>query len=226
MCKTAVIAAAGKGSRLGIKKPKGFLNIAGKPLIEYSLEALAEHGIEKFIIGTGYKAEYYDNYKRFNITTMRNDDYERSGSLQTLYRCRHLINEDVLLLDSDILYEPYCIGKLLEDSQPDMILLGSEENQQDCVYVDVHANVKMSKDKKDIPFAVGVLVGITKISHETWHQVMKYAETSGAWNQHHDWAFMHTKNQFGLLVLHDLIFTEIDNDKQLAYALNVVYPKL
>ncbi len=224
MYKTAIIAAAGKGSRFNnLKKPKGFLDIGGKPLIQHSIEALKNHGIERFIVGTGYKSEYYKNYKEQEIVTVPNDDYERSGSLQTIYRCRNLVDENVLLLDSDILYEPYCIRELLNDKRPDVILLGSEKGQKDCVYVD--NNAKMSKNRNEIPYPAGVIVGITKISRETWHQVMEYAAKPEAWQEHHDWAFMHTKNKFGLLVLSDLLFTEIDDDEQLNFALSI-YPKL
>jgi len=61
--KTAVILAAGLGSRLSgsyNEKPKGFLPLGGTPLIERSLKLLIEAGITSIIIGTGHLHEFYD----------------------------------------------------------------------------------------------------------------------------------------------------------------------
>jgi 2-C-methyl-D-erythritol 4-phosphate cytidylyltransferase len=40
---TAIIVAAGAGTRLGLSTPKGFIRLGGKPLFLYSLEALLSH---------------------------------------------------------------------------------------------------------------------------------------------------------------------------------------
>lgn len=226
---TAVIAAAGSGSRFGnLRKPKGFLNIAGRPLIEYSLEALQSHGITTFIVGTGYQAHFYEGYRQFSLVTSHNADYRTTGSLQTLRRLSDRVTGDVLLLDSDVLYDPYCVGELIDCPRPDVVLLGREDHQRDCVYVETKGGrvVGMSKNRADLTSAEGVLVGLSKISYETWGQIMEFADTADGLTAHHDWAFMHTRNPFYPLVLDDLLFTEIDDDEQLAYAMNVVYPKL
>src|SRR5579883_3107842 len=116
MLKTAVILAAGYGSRIGLyEKPKGFLNIAGRPLIEYSIQSLLMYGIEKIIIGTGFKSEHYERFARrySQIVLQKNEHFLTTGSLSTLCCLQDLIEEDFLLLESDLLYDPHCIGKLL-----------------------------------------------------------------------------------------------------------------
>ncbi len=55
-----VILAAGIGGRLKPVTntlPKGFIEIEGKPLLEYFLNALKENGIRKFIIVIGFLGE-------------------------------------------------------------------------------------------------------------------------------------------------------------------------
>ena len=57
MIKTAVIMAAGMGTRFGKyteQIPKGFVEVCGKPMIERSIETLISCGIERIVIGTGY----------------------------------------------------------------------------------------------------------------------------------------------------------------------------
>lgn len=58
--RTAVLLAAGRGTRLGAltrSTPKPMLEIAGAPLIAHLVGALAEAGIHDFVIVTGYLGE-------------------------------------------------------------------------------------------------------------------------------------------------------------------------
>ena len=61
--KTAVIMAAGLGTRFGRqteKIPKGFIEVGGKPMVVRSVETLLECGMDRILIGTGYKKEAYE----------------------------------------------------------------------------------------------------------------------------------------------------------------------
>ena len=42
----ALLVAAGSGERLGADRPKAFVVLAGRPMLEWSLEALAAAGID------------------------------------------------------------------------------------------------------------------------------------------------------------------------------------
>ena len=42
--------AAGSGSRLGAEVPKAFVEVAGRPMIEWSLAALRAAGIEEIVV--------------------------------------------------------------------------------------------------------------------------------------------------------------------------------
>jgi 2-aminoethylphosphonate-pyruvate transaminase len=67
MVKTAVILAAGRGTRLkelGKEIPKGFLRLGEKPIIQESIEKLARAGVEQVIIVTGHCAEKYEELAR------------------------------------------------------------------------------------------------------------------------------------------------------------------
>ena len=56
--KQAVILAAGEGKRLRpftVNKPKVMLSVAGKPILSYVIEALAQNGIRNIILIVGYQ---------------------------------------------------------------------------------------------------------------------------------------------------------------------------
>src|SRR3954464_2072602 len=46
----AVLVAAGSGERLGADRPKAFVVLAGRPMLEWSLEALAAAGITAGVV--------------------------------------------------------------------------------------------------------------------------------------------------------------------------------
>ena len=47
---------------LTLTKPKTMLPVAGKPIIQYNIEALRECGIKDILIIVGYKEEIVKNY--------------------------------------------------------------------------------------------------------------------------------------------------------------------
>ncbi|MBN2293394.1 MAG: NTP transferase domain-containing protein [Pirellulales bacterium] len=55
--KTAVVMAAGKGTRMESDLPKVLVEVCGRPMIDYVLDAIEEAGVERTIVVVGYKAE-------------------------------------------------------------------------------------------------------------------------------------------------------------------------
>lgn len=222
----AVIVAAGKGSRLGIRKPKGLLNIYSTTLIEWSLRAL-RYRFNKVIICVGYEKEQYSwasHHWPYTVEFVENPDYETTGSLYTLYCARDKLNDDILLLDSDILYDPWCLNKVIYDKHDNVILTSKSNGTGDDMYVHGDDFVEYMGKESPSPYT---LVGISKIKHQTLEKLWKYCEKTFKKDKldHHDPVFPKV-DAFYNLYLEDLAYTEIDNDKQLAYALNVVYPKM
>jgi 2-C-methyl-D-erythritol 4-phosphate cytidylyltransferase len=46
----ALLVAAGSGERLGTSEPKAFVTLAGKPMLQWSIEALREAGIDEIVV--------------------------------------------------------------------------------------------------------------------------------------------------------------------------------
>lgn len=79
----AMILAAGRGARMRTltdNMPKPLLEVAGKPLIAYQLEALARASVDKVVINLGYQGQRLQDYLgdgcHFNINIQYSDEGE------------------------------------------------------------------------------------------------------------------------------------------------------
>lgn len=235
---TAVILAAGLGSRLKDRtkeKPKGFIEVDGKSLIERSILNLLDAGIRKIIIGTGYLHEHFDSLReKYPIQTFRNQDYSTTGSMYTLYVLSHLIDEPFLLLESDLLYESDALGHLLNDPLDNIILASGATNSGDEVFIQASAShelQQMSKDAATLKNVSGELVGISKLSEMALRDMCSFAEGSYKKENramHYEDALVGVaeRRHVHVKVIDDLIWCEIDDDNHLSRALNIVYPKI
>jgi len=237
MIKTAVILAAGLGTRFGRmteSMPKGFIEFKGIPMIVRSVETLLDCGIERIIIGTGYHQEYYEGLReRYSqVITVFSEKYAETNSMYTLYNSRREIGEDdFLLLESDLIYEKKAISALLEDTHPDTMLIAGETKFQDQYFVehDDRGNlVGCSVDRKALNVC-GELVGIHKISH------VFYGSLCGYYRQiiderpklGYEYGLLYVAQHLlplYVLKIPGLKWYEIDDEADLAYAEKYICP--
>lgn len=169
---TAVIMAAGLGTRFGQmteKMPKGFVPFKGEPMVVHSINTLIHCGINRIIIGTGYKKEAYEalkaNYPQ--IECVFSPRYAETNSMYTLWNCREAIgNDDFILLESDLVFERRAITSLQDSVFDSAMLITPVTKFQDQYYVEMDENCVLtncSTDKGQI-IVSGELVGIHKLS--------------------------------------------------------------
>lgn len=183
--KTAVIMAAGMGTRFGKYTeliPKGFVEYKGKAMVIRSIETLLDCGIERIIIGTGYHKEQYEALmaKYPQIECVFSPRYAETNSMYTLWNCREAIgNEDFLLLESDLVFERRAITDLIDSSFESAMLITPVTKFQDQYYVQMDAECQLincSTDETQIQPS-GELVGIHKLSNRFFrHVVNEYAK--------------------------------------------------
>jgi 2-aminoethylphosphonate-pyruvate transaminase len=237
--RTAVILAAGMGTRLKgftVDQPKGFLQIDGKSLIVRSINNLVNHGITNIVIGTGYFHEHFDQLRTMHsgISTFRNEDFATTGSMYTLYVLRELVTEPFLLLESDLLYDPMALDYLLLDMADDLILASGPTQSGDEVFIQYSSDgylQNMSKDKSVLQHISGELVGISKLSLPALDNMVAYAEPfykQGSLKMNYEDAMVgaSTHYNFGVKLVDDLVWCEIDDEQHLQRALRQVYPKI
>lgn len=173
MTETAVIMAAGMGTRFGKYTetvPKGFIEAGGIPMVQRSIETLISCGIRRIVIGTGYHRDAYERLAvRYpQIECCFSERYAETNSMYTLYNCRNVLgkDEDFLLLESDLVFERKAVTSLLDCRYPDVMLITPVTKFQDQYYVEhdggnILTRCSVNKDEVDV---CGELVGIHKLS--------------------------------------------------------------
>lgn len=55
--RTAIVMAAGKGTRMKSELPKVLIEVCGRPMIDYVLDALETSGVDRTVVVVGYRAD-------------------------------------------------------------------------------------------------------------------------------------------------------------------------
>jgi len=220
-------------------QPKGFLEVDGRALVERSIARLQKSGFQRLVIGTGYLNEHYDALAQryrgtFAIETLRSDRFETTGSMYTLYNLRSILDEDFILLESDLLYEQRALTTLIEDPREDIVLLSGFTGSRDEVWVEgseAAGLINVSKDKTKLASVYGELVGISKISRTTYQMMndVMAEELATTPKLDYEGAFVRvTKKGRPIPVkkLDDLAWCEIDDEAHLRRALDQILPAI
>lgn len=110
---TAVILAAGRGSRmkrLTAAKPKCLLELAGRPLLHWQLDALRGAGVKRIVLVRGYAAHAIVG----DFETVDNPRWHETNMVQTLLCALPRIHGDALVCYADIVYKKEHVRALLQ----------------------------------------------------------------------------------------------------------------
>jgi choline kinase len=168
----AVILAGGQGIRLRSvieDRPKGLVEIGGETLVARSVRLLRESGVREITLVSGYRAEQYAAFRApdAGLRLVTNTDYAATGSMASFAAALDAgVATDMLLLESDIIYEPRALTVILAARGDAATLVSGPTAAGDEVWVHaVDGWLRgMSKRKSDLPDTVGEFVGITRLS--------------------------------------------------------------
>lgn len=148
----AIILAAGMGRRLGEltnDNTKCMLEVNGTRLINRTLDAIAAVGIKRAILVVGYKA---DNVKRWvgqsyngiEIVYVENPIYDQTNNIYSLFLAKeHLLNDDTILLESDLIFEPCVLSRIIDEPYPNLALVDKYESWMDGTVVTLDERLKI-----------------------------------------------------------------------------------
>lgn len=136
----ALILAAGMGKRLGeltADRTKCMVRLFDKTLLERMLEQLDRHGITRATLVIGYCGEALrehigNRFGRIDIDYVENPVFDKTNNIYSLYLAREkLLEDDTILLESDLVFEDAVLEKLLDDSRPDLAVVAGYESWMD-----------------------------------------------------------------------------------------------
>lgn len=159
----SIILAAGMGKRLGEytqNNTKCMLEVNGVRLIDRALETLHEVGVSRVVLVVGYKGQKVKDYvgtdyKGTPIVYVENPVYDKTNNIYSLYLAKdYMLEEDTLLLESDLIYEPRVVQKLLDDPNPNIALVDKYESWMDgtVVTIDEESRITRFIDKERFKF--------------------------------------------------------------------------
>ena len=118
----ALILAAGLGRRLGPlteHSTKCMVELNGRRLIDYALDALASADIERLVLVVGHGADEVcahvgQSWQGMPVTYVRNEAYAQTNNIYSLLLAAdQLRQDDTLVLESDVVFEPAVLAECL-----------------------------------------------------------------------------------------------------------------
>lgn len=117
----AMILNSGIGERLKPftdTNPKCLAKLDGKNILGHEIENLLHYGIKDIIITTGHFEEKIkefmkDYFPEVNVTYVRNPNYESTNYIYSIWLAKDMIDDDILLMHGDMVFEKELLGRLL-----------------------------------------------------------------------------------------------------------------
>jgi choline kinase len=152
-------------------RPKCLLQVGQRTLLQRTVDALVQGGISELVVVTGYRGEMIRHfltahYPQLAIHFIDNVDYAHNNNIFSLWMTRpYTDGRDFLLMDSDILFDPAIVGRMMAEPATALALNRHECGEEEIkVIVDGAGQVVELSKTCSIRDAVGESVGIEKIA--------------------------------------------------------------
>ena len=122
---------SGLGSRLGTltsQHPKCMTKISdNETILSRQLKILVDAGIDEVIMTTGYQAQTLINYCQgldlpIHFTFVNNPLYEKTNYIYSIYCAKDYVNDDIILMHGDLVFENEVFENILNSSVSCMIV--------------------------------------------------------------------------------------------------------
>jgi HAD superfamily hydrolase (TIGR01450 family) len=231
-----VILAAGVGSRLRPMTntvPKCMVKTAGKPIIEYQINAYRTAGVKEIIIVAGYQGQAVRNYcKHINdikVTVIDNQDYENTNNMYSFYLARNFIGQRPYILNNaDLAIDPSIVNIMLHSEAASAVAVDTSQFIDESMKVVVNKDgfvcdisKKITKEKSS-----GCSIDFYKFSLQDGQEfISEVTSIIEEENNLKDWTevalqriFQMQKLKFSIIDVSELQWVEIDNYADLAIA--------
>src|SRR5262245_10802486 len=232
---SAIILAAGYGSRMGTltaDRPKAMLEVDGRALIDWQLDALATYGIIDVTVVAGYQQQRLRDHLRHRARVIENARYQETNSLFSLSLAREQLMDGAIVMNSDVLVSCELLGTLIHAAVDDAVLV-----DQTTQLAEEEMKVRIWQGfvidfSKDLPpwDAHGENVGILKFGAMGGRRLAAHLERMAAAHQK-AWApqaFRALAQEWPLraVATDGLPWTEIDFPRDLERARQVIAPAI
>lgn len=204
MIKT-VILAAGMARRLQPltnKTPKCLLKTGNRTLLDRILDSVRKAGLRDIVIVTGFESQQIKQHiaafhPELSIEFIHNERFDETNNIYSLWLTRQsLEGQQLLLLDSDILFHHQILKKLLDGEQRSCLALRESDKLGDeeiKITVDESGFVKSISKEVPTHLAIGESLGIeffsTADTLTLFESVHRFVAEKGRVNDFYEVAF-------------------------------------
>ncbi len=135
---SAVIAAAGLGTRIGLGMPKCMIEVGGQTILSRLINTLRPH-VSVIHLVVGYREEMvveYCSLHHRDVVVVRNPDFRTTNTAYSLSKGAQHLSGKVLYLDGDLLISAASLKKFLVAAKQQDILVGlTNAKSENAVFV-------------------------------------------------------------------------------------------
>jgi choline kinase len=236
---SAVILVAGIGSRLRPltdERPKALVEVRGESLLSRALGLLSRHGVQKFVLATGYREDAVRALlagSGLDVRYCYNAAYDRTQNSVSLGLCRDALGTDGFFkLDGDLLFEPEVLERLDASAAPLAVAVDSLHRvDSEAMKVRVGSDRRIVAFGKAIPIheSAGESIGIERLLPQASGRLFEALEVLVAAGEHG----LYYEDVYSRLIadrafdaeaveVGDLPWTEIDDHADLERARDLV----
>lgn len=199
-------------------------------LIDRTLSILRDNGISHIVMVVGFCNELFDKYKADDVTLVYNKNYEFTSSMGSLALCKHYITDDFLLIEGDTFYEKNIIEQLLAVNEGNCLSMTEESGSGDECFVETkHGFVtKITKDRHRVCNFEGEMMGITRISMDTYRKLLTAWEHSANPYLNYEYLLMDVTETLDRPYIHfkNIIWGDVDCQEDFKRLQNHIYRNL
>lgn len=183
----AIILAAGRGSRmknLTEERPKCLVELRGKTLLDWQLEALRAAGITQIAIVTGYKRELLADR---GLTEFHNSHWAETNMVSSLACAQEWLQAEPCIVSySDIFYSPVAVQSLMTSNaslavtyDPNWLELWTQRFGDPLLDAETfrltpeHSLAEIGNKPKTVEEVQGQYMGLLRFTPEGWAEVLR-----------------------------------------------------
>ena len=228
----AIILNSGIGKRMRPftnENPKCLVKLNGKTILGHEIENLLHYGIKDIIITVGpfeekIKKFVKDNFPDLNITYVKNPIYDSTNAIYSLWLTKHLIDDDILTMHGDMVFDRKLLGDLVNGKYPNCVLVNNkieppEKDFKGKIEEDIVARISVNISGENA-FFLAPIYKFSKDSFDLWLDEMDKFVKSGNVKVYAEEAFNNISTQLKLYPVYydDEFCMEIDNFDDLEIA--------
>lgn len=111
--------------------PKCLIKLNGNTILGHQIENLLKVGVDEIIMTTGpledkIKSFMNENFPHVKVKYIKNEKYETTNYIYSLWLAKDHIDDDIILLHGDMVFEPELLVRLIECENKNCVLINNK----------------------------------------------------------------------------------------------------